>query len=138
MGGEAAATFPVIGAGAILAVADVERSLAFYRDHLGFAVEAVFDDPPYASLSRAGMRLSLAEQGHAADDRPGVMMAAPDDPSHAAVVLVLEVADARSIHTQLQARGVESLAPPYSPPWGGCRFFIRDPDGFLVEIEQHS
>ncbi len=28
------------------------------------------------------------------------------------------------------------LAPPFSPPWGGCRFFCVDPDGYLVEIEQ--
>jgi catechol 2,3-dioxygenase-like lactoylglutathione lyase family enzyme len=28
------------------------------------------------------------------------------------------------------------LAPPYSPPWGGHRFFVRDPDGYLVEVEQ--
>src|SRR5207245_2816527 len=66
-------------AGAILAVADVERSLAFYRDRLGFAVEATYDDPPYATLSLAGARLSLAEQGHPAEDRPGVTMTAPAD-----------------------------------------------------------
>src|SRR5207245_713579 len=70
-------------AGAILAVADVERSLAFYRDRLGFEVEATYDDPSYATLALAGMRLSLAEQGHPADDRPGVAMAAPTDPARA-------------------------------------------------------
>jgi catechol 2,3-dioxygenase-like lactoylglutathione lyase family enzyme len=31
-------------AGAILAVADVGRSLAFYRDRIGFEVEALYDD----------------------------------------------------------------------------------------------
>ena len=35
-----------------------------------------------------------------------------------------------------EARGAEMLAPPYSPPWGGHRFFVRDPDGYLVEVEQ--
>ena len=64
-------------AGAILAVADVERSLAFYRDRLGFEVEAVYEDPP-----------------------------------------------------------LRFLAEPYEPPWGGCRFFCVDPDGYLVEIEE--
>jgi predicted enzyme related to lactoylglutathione lyase len=128
--------FPVARAGAILAVAEVGRSVAFYRDLLGFAVDALYDDPPYASLSRAGMRLSLAEQGHPADDRPGVMMVAPVDPTAAAVVLVLEVADCLSVHERLVAAGADLLAPPYSPPWGGHRFFVRDPDGYLVEVEQ--
>jgi catechol 2,3-dioxygenase-like lactoylglutathione lyase family enzyme len=122
--------------GTILAVADVGRSLAFYRDRLGFTVEAKYDDPPYATLSQAGARLSLAEQGHDAEDRPGVSMAAPRDPSSANVVLVLEVADARAEHARLGAAGVRFLAEPYEPPWGGCRFFCVDPDGYLVEIEQ--
>ena len=123
-------------AGAILAVADVGRSVAFYRDAIGFEVEALYDDPPYATLAAGGARISLAEQGHPADDRPGVEMAAPADPARANVVLVLEVPDARAAHDALAADGVRFLAEPYEPPWGGCRFFCVDPDGYLVEIEQ--
>ena len=122
--------------GAILAVSSVERSVTFYRDDLGFEVEATYDDPPYATLTLAGARLSLAEQGHPADDRPGVEFAAPSDPARADVVLVVEVDDARGEHARLTERGVRMLAEPYEPPWGGCRFFCVDPDGYLVEIEE--
>jgi catechol 2,3-dioxygenase-like lactoylglutathione lyase family enzyme len=123
-------------AGAILAVADVERSVAFYRDRIGFEVEALYDDPPYATLALAGARLSLAEQGHPAEDRPGVAMATLADPSLANVVVVVEVDDARAEHRRLAEAGARFLADPYEPPWGGCRFFCIDPDGYLVEIEQ--
>jgi catechol 2,3-dioxygenase-like lactoylglutathione lyase family enzyme len=123
-------------AGAILAVADVGRSVAFYRDQLGFEVEAVYDEPPYATLVLSGTRLSLAEQGYPAQDRPGVEMVAPADPAQASVLLVVEVDDARTEHERLSAAGVRFLAEPYEPPWGGCRFFCVDPDGYLVEIEQ--
>jgi catechol 2,3-dioxygenase-like lactoylglutathione lyase family enzyme len=75
-------------------VSDFGASLRFYRDHLGLTEVALYDDPPYATLSVAGARISLAEQGHPAPDRPGVTMAAPADPSRANVVLVLEVPDA--------------------------------------------
>jgi catechol 2,3-dioxygenase-like lactoylglutathione lyase family enzyme len=122
--------------GAILAVADVERSLVFYRERFGFKVEATYDDPPYATLTLAGTRLSLAEQGHPADDRPGIALATPADPARADVVLVIEVDDAPAEHRRLAEAGVRFLAEPYSPPWGGCRFFCVDPDGYLVEIEQ--
>jgi catechol 2,3-dioxygenase-like lactoylglutathione lyase family enzyme len=122
--------------GAILAVADVDRSVAFYRDAIGFEVEALYDDPPYATLTLAGTRLSLAEHGHPAEDRPGVDMAVPSDPSKANVVLVVEVDDARAEHERLAGVSVRFLAAPYEPPWGGCRFFCVDPDGYLVEIEQ--
>ena len=123
-------------AGAILAVADVERSVSFYRDRIGFQVEALYDDPPYATLVLAGSRLSLAEQGHPAEDRPGVELAVQADRSTADVVLVVEVEDARVEHRRLDGEGVRFLAEPYEPPWGGCRFFCVDPDGYLVEIEQ--
>jgi len=130
------AHFEVARAGAILAVSDFERSVAFYRDTLGLEVEALYDDPPYATLVAGGARLSLAEQGHASEDRPGVTMAAPDDVSRASVVVVLEVSDARAAYAELESRGARFLAEPYEPPWGGCRFFCVDPDGYLVEIEQ--
>ncbi len=122
--------------GAILAVAELDRSVAFYRDELAFEVEAVYDDPPYATLTLAGARLSLAEQGHSAEDRPGIELQAPTDPSRADVVLVVEVDDARGEHARLTEHGVRMLAAPYAPPWGGCRFFCVDPDGYLVEIEE--
>jgi catechol 2,3-dioxygenase-like lactoylglutathione lyase family enzyme len=127
---------PVTRVGAILAVSDFDASLAFYRDRLGLVVEATYEDPPYATLTAAGARISLAEQGYPADDRPGVEMAVPADPSRADVVLVLEVPDARAAHEALRSDGVRFLAEPYEPPWGGCRFFCVDPDGYLVEIEQ--
>jgi len=63
-------------------------------------------------------------------------MSAPKDRSQANIVLVLEVEDARAVHRELTAEGVGFLADPYEPPWGGCRFFCVDPDGYLVEIEQ--
>lgn len=130
------ARVPATRAGAILAVSDFAASVAFYRDLLGLELAATYDDPPYATFVVAGARLSLAEEGHAADDRPGVGMVAPKDSSHANVVLVLEVDDARAVHRDLAAEGARFLADPYEPSWGGCRFFCVDPDGYLVEVEQ--
>ena len=130
------AGFPVGRLGIILAVRDVDRSVAFYHDHLGFAVDALYDDPPYATLSRDGVRLSIAEQGHPAPDRPGTTLSAPHDPTVLSAIVVLEVADAAAVHAQLVAEGVPMLAEPWAPPWGGLRCFAVDPDGYLVEIEQ--
>jgi catechol 2,3-dioxygenase-like lactoylglutathione lyase family enzyme len=123
-------------AGAILAVSHFARSLAFYRDRLGLEVEAVYDDPPYATLLAAGTRVSLAEQRHPAEDRPGVEMVVPQDRSALAAILVLEVADCLAAYHELTAAGVAFLAEPYSPPWGGHRCFAIDPDGNLIELEQ--
>lgn len=126
----------VTRAGAILAVSDFARSLAFYRDLLGFVVEAVYEDPPYATLVCAGTRVSLAEQRHTAEDRPGVTLEAPRDPTSLAAILVLEVGDCLAAYDELRAAGVSFLAEPYSPPWGGHRCFALDPDRNLIELEQ--
>ncbi len=130
------AAYRVTRAGAILAVADVGAAVDFYHGILGLEVLARYDDPPYATLSAAGARLSLAEQGHPAEDRPGVELAAPGNLGRVEVVLVLEVDDAQAAYDELTMRGVTTLAEPYHPPWGGCRFFCRDPDGYLVELEE--
>ena len=114
--------------------ADWQPPTGSHRVALAFV--AIYDDPPYAILLAAQTRISLAKEGHPAEDRPGVTMRAPRDPSEANVVLVLEVEDARAVHRELTAEGVRILAEPYEPPWGGCRFFCVDPDGYLVEIEQ--
>jgi catechol 2,3-dioxygenase-like lactoylglutathione lyase family enzyme len=121
--------------GTILAVADVERSRGFY-ERLGFTTEATYDDPPYATLAVAGARLSLAEQGHPAEDRPGVALEAPADRARMNALLVLEVEDCMAAYRRLRDDGVEFLAEPYSPPWGGHRCFAVDPDGYLVELEE--
>ena len=121
------AGFPVTRAGAILAVSDFEASLAFYRDRLGLEVEAVYDDPPYATLSCAGARISLAEQGHPAEDRPGVAMTAPADRSQAAVVLVLEVADALAVARRARGRGRGDARAAVQPAVGRLPLLLRRP-----------
>ena len=63
-------------------------------------------------------------------------MVAPEDRSRLQVALVLEVDDCRGAYESLSAEGVEFLAEPFSPPWGGARCFAVDPDGYLVELEE--
>jgi catechol 2,3-dioxygenase-like lactoylglutathione lyase family enzyme len=49
--------------GAILAVSDFQRSVAFYRDAIGFEVEALYDDPSYTTLTLAGTRRRWPSRG---------------------------------------------------------------------------
>jgi catechol 2,3-dioxygenase-like lactoylglutathione lyase family enzyme len=128
------ATPSVNRAGVILAVADVPRSIAFY-ERLGFSVDARFDAPPYAILSLAGTRLSLAEQGHEAGDLPDVVPTVGTG-GRPAAMLVLEVPDCEAAHRTLSNDGVEFASDVYRPPWGGARCFARDPDGYLIELEE--
>jgi catechol 2,3-dioxygenase-like lactoylglutathione lyase family enzyme len=124
----------VVDTATMLAVRDLRRSVAFYRDSLGFAVK--LRRATIALLERDGLRLYLVTESPPTADRPGVTLAPPPDPERTSVNLVLRVRDARRAHAELERRGVLFLAPPTAPPWGGLRCFTRDPDGYLIEIEQ--
>ena len=125
----------VARAGVILAVTQVDRSIAFYRDLLGFDLEARYDDPPYATLARAGIRLSLAEQGHPAEDRPGCPWSRPTIRRSPARCSCSRSATACGPRRAGGPRRRDARAA-LRPPWGGHRFFVRDPDGYLVEVER--
>jgi glyoxylase I family protein len=128
-----------------LAVLDVERSLAFYRDVLGFrlvgrfafagaerarALGAAGDAFASALLARDGFRLELLQAaGPAArtDDRGAGRL------SHVALV----VDDLASTLHSLRDRGVTVLsetAVEHAPGVASC--LILDPDGFRVELYQ--
>lgn len=124
--------------GVALAAVDVARLTAFYVDRLGFGLETSFDDPPYAILTRNGVRLSLAEQGHAASDLPSHVMTVQVDRARPATMLILEVDDCDAVRARLEDAGVSFLSDTFRPPWGGARCFMADPEGNLIELEQLS
>ena len=131
-------SLPVTRVGIALAVRDVPSVLAFYRDVLEFEVEAEYDDPAYAILTREGFRLSLAEEGHEASDLPGYEMTVGASPQKPAVRLILEVGDCDAVLAAVLQRGAQPVSEVFRPPWGGARCFIADPEGNLVELEQLS
>lgn len=128
--------FAVTSGAPILSVTDFDQSLDFYTSKLGFRVQSRYDDPPFAILDRGTVKLALAEEGHASEDRPGIEPTALKDPSRPQVMLVLWVDDCPAVYEKLTAEGVEFKTSPVYPPWGGSRCYAVDPDGYLVEIEQ--
>lgn len=124
----------LVNTATMLVVRDLARSLAFYRDSLGFRVQ--MNRRTIALLERDGMLLYLVTESPPTRDKPGVTLAPPPEPERTPVNLVFRVRDARRAHADLERRGVLFLAPPTAPPWGGLRCFTRDPDGYLIEIEQ--
>jgi catechol 2,3-dioxygenase-like lactoylglutathione lyase family enzyme len=50
----------------------------------------------------------------------------------------VEVADVDAVHAIAVARGVEIVYPLTSEPWGVRRFFMRDPNGVVVNVVRHA
>jgi catechol 2,3-dioxygenase-like lactoylglutathione lyase family enzyme len=120
----------------LLVVADLARSVAWYREVLGAEVVGEYGGTS-AVLRFVGAWLLLVTGGGPTADKPTVTMAAPADPDRASAELIVAVPDCRAAHTELVARGAVFLADPVEYPWE-IRAFLRDPDGHLFEISQRK
>jgi catechol 2,3-dioxygenase-like lactoylglutathione lyase family enzyme len=111
-----------------LHIADFERSVAFYRDVLGFGVDTMFpeDAPVFAMLSRDAVRIQIG--GLSESKRP-------EQP--ATVTLYIDVDDARAMHAALKDR-VEIEWGPEVFFYQRREFAFRDPDGHLVIISEET
>jgi len=123
-------------AGAILSVADVWASRDFYTENFGFSVEQQYEDPPYVILVSGGTRLSLSRAGNSAEDLRGFSQFPPEAPESQATMLVFEVEDCGASWEALTLAGVRVVSSVFRPPWGGGRFFVVDPDNYLIEVEE--
>jgi lactoylglutathione lyase len=118
----------------ILHVPDVAKAVAFYER--AFGLERRFADPKgeYAEMETGATVLAFS--AHGLVDRLGTHAEpAASAPPHGFEIAV--VTDAGSIEAAWR-RAVEAGAVPVKPlekmPWGQTVGFVRDPDGFLVEI----
>ena len=51
--------------------------------------------------------------------------------------LSIEVEDVDAVHARAVAAGFEIVYPLAEEPWGVRRFFVRDPNGSVVNVMQH-
>ncbi len=118
----------------LLVVDDLDRSRVWYVDVLGADLYREYGGDS-AVLSLLGNWLLLVTGGGPTDDKPGVSMSAPRDPTAVHHSFTIRVPDCQAAYEQLRQRGAEFLAPPrQSGPETRC--FFRDPDGHLFEISQ--
>ena len=112
----------------ILYVADLDASIAFYRDVLGLPYR--FVDAGYAEFGTDGTRFALYERR-----RAEWLTGGPVTPGPAAEVVFL-VDDVDAEAARLEALGTTILTGPADRPWGHRTIHLADPDGFVVELAQ--
>ena len=112
-------------------VRDLEASIAFYRDKLGFAPQ--HRAPGFADFTGAGHTLALWERVHIAT-KTGVPV---DLDAPAGVVIAVKLPDAASLddaYAELCAKGVAFIRPPANYPWNARCVYFAGPDGELWEL----
>lgn len=111
----------------VFRVADLARSLAFYRDQLGFGVEFVYENS-YAELCRDGCHIHLKCASPTPRDQVAFERAEHLD---ACVV----VPDAEGLSASYGSARVPFVVTLRRMPYG-AEFYVRDPDGYVLGFVQ--
>ena len=117
-----------------LIVSNVERSVAFYRDVLGFEVSGtVPDETPYvfAMLKSGVVEIFLNAPEPAFAEYP----AFKDRPIGGTFTMFIEVVGIDQVHAALQAR-VKIVMPLEKKWYGVTEFAFEDPDGYLITFAE--
>jgi lactoylglutathione lyase len=117
-----------------LFVADVNATIAFYTDVLGFNLDR--RDETYASLVHGQVTIGV---GRIADlpehgDGPGFTQQRVVACRGAGVEIVLETTDLDSVYAHVIACGQPVVDHLRQRPWGLRDFRIADPDGYYLRI----
>ncbi|GIG90520.1 VOC family protein [Plantactinospora endophytica] len=106
-----------------LRVPDVEAAKSFYTDYLGLVTEE--------------FNMGWVARYTAPDSGANVQLVtrdatAPEDP-----VISVQVDDVEGAYQEAQRLGYEIVHPLTTEPWGVRRFFVRAPDGNVINIAYH-
>jgi uncharacterized protein len=121
-----------------IGVDSLERSVAFYRDGLGWPTEGIvgtqYENGAVAFFDmQAGLKLALWPRKSIAADS-GLPLGPPSATEMALAHNVGTEAEVRVIMAKAQAAGAKVIKPPGPAFWGGCTACFQDPDGHLWEI----
>jgi putative intracellular protease/amidase/catechol 2,3-dioxygenase-like lactoylglutathione lyase family enzyme len=119
-----------------LTVADIDRSLNYYEKVFGARILSRGDGnaPGYLQLANIWMIMNVG--GGPTPDKPTVMLSVPD-PNHINSFMNFRVADIQACYELWKSRGAEFITEPI-PKYGETRCYIRDPDGYIIEVGQST
>lgn len=115
-----------------LSVADVPRSRAFYADVLGG--EIVLAENP-CTVRLANSWIIMNPGGGPTPDKPGITLRPPEDVTSASCFLNIRVADIEAVYRDWSAKGAQFITGPIDRK-AETRCYLRDPDGYLIEVGQ--
>ena len=112
----------------LLAVSDIQRSVEFYRDRLGFNLTGQAENEGkifWCSMERGGSAIMLQQ----AEDEDG-----PAEGRGRGVSFYFICDDADTMYAELTARGLQ-LSPPTVAYYGMKQVVVPEPDGYYLCFE---
>src|SRR5579863_9866257 len=120
-----------------LTVADMDRSARFYEKVFDGRILSRGDSsgaPVYLQIANTWLLVNVG--GGPTPDKPTVTLSVPD-PDHINSFMNIRVADIEACYKLWKSRGAEFITPPI-PKYGEIRCYMRDPDGYIIEVGQST
>jgi catechol 2,3-dioxygenase-like lactoylglutathione lyase family enzyme len=119
-----------------LTVADIERSVEFYAKVFGGRVLSRGDvkgAPGYVEIANTWLIVNVG--GGPTPDKPHTTLSVPTHPDAVSSFMNIRVADIQACYELWRRRGAEFITEP-KDKYGETRCYIRDPDGYIIEVGQ--
>lgn len=118
-----------------LTVEDQEKSKKFYAGILGGKVVAPANP---CIIKLANSWIILNSGGGPTPDKPDVYLEPPQDSNKVNSFLNLRVADIQSCYKEWKENGAQFITEPLDNHGWEMRCYMRDPDGYIIEVGQAS
>jgi catechol 2,3-dioxygenase-like lactoylglutathione lyase family enzyme len=121
-----------------LTVADIDRSARWYEKVFGGRIVSRGDSkgaPGYIQIANTWLLVNVG--GGPTPDKPSVTLSVLADPDKISSFMNIRVADIQACYKLWKSRGAEFITEPI-PKYGETRCYIRDPDGYIIEVGQST
>lgn len=117
----------------ILYVENVKETIAFYTKAFGFTQKLITPENDYAELETGGTTLAFASYSVA--EYNGISITKPSPTTlPAAFEITFVTDDIETAFDHAVASGAVVVKQPEQKPWGQIVGYVRDTNGFLIEI----
>jgi lactoylglutathione lyase len=117
----------------ILYVDDVEATVAFYERAFGLKRKMVQPDE-FGELDTGSTKLAFAAKSHVASLFPIPFQRSGPKTDAPPVEIALVTDDVQAAFDKAVAAGAVAVTQPSKKPWGQIVGYVRDNNGFLVEL----
>jgi catechol 2,3-dioxygenase-like lactoylglutathione lyase family enzyme len=121
-----------------ITVADINRSADYYEKVFGGRVLSRGDGKGASGhIQIANTWLIVNVGGGPTPDKPTVTLSVLDDPDKISSFMNIRVADIQASYQLWKSRGAQFITEPIAK-YGEIRCYIRDPDGYIIEVGQST
>ncbi|WP_426484040.1 VOC family protein [Flavobacterium sp. 2] len=118
----------------ILYVEEVEKAIEFYENAFGFSRRFISPDNDYGELITGETTLSFASKNLANQNLKDGFIQSNLKNKPFAIEIGFITEDVGELVQKATSFGAVLVTEPTKKPWGQVVAYVRDPEGFLIEI----